>query len=187
MACRRVARAGWLADESLQMMDLLRVAVGLTALSLIGVGCVGGLAVGEDAPDFQVTDIRGRSVRLSELKGRVVLVNFWGTWCGPCRMEAPELVRLHERLGGQPFELVAIAVGDERDAVARFAREKRMAFPVALDTGQSLSYRVHAVPTSVLVDSQGRVAQVMRGYAPEVIDELEGTIKRLIDSAGSAS
>ena len=162
----------------------------LASLALMGVGlalgaCGGGLALGQAAPDFELTDLTGRKLRLGDLKGRVVLVNFWGTWCEPCRLEAPELVALYDRLSGRPFELVAIAVGDERDDALRFAQIKGMRFPVALDSGQSRLYRVRAFPTSIVIDPAGRVSHVLQGYAPESIALMEGVIERILDSGGS--
>lgn len=119
------------------------------------------------APPLNVTALNGARLRLRPLRGKVVLVNFWATWCGPCRMEIPELVRLQRKYAGR-LQVLGLSI-DTGDGIAsqveEFARGMGMNYPIAIasDAVQRRYGGVSAVPTSVLVDQQGRIEQVLEG------------------------
>jgi thiol-disulfide isomerase/thioredoxin len=110
------------------------------------------------APQFSLYDLSGNQVSLSDFRGRVVLLNFWATWCAPCRREIPSLERLYHMRKGEGFEIVA--VNSERASsskIASFVQQYQMSFPILLNPGQDVGsrYWIRAVPTSFLVDKKG--------------------------------
>lgn len=121
------------------------------------------LQLGGPAPDFELETLEGPPLRLSELRGQVVFVNFWATWCPPCREEAPALQRIYRELRYEGLEILAISIDapNDRDAVASFRDEYGLAFPILLDPDQSVhaAYGVTGVPETYLITPEGRVAE----------------------------
>lgn len=119
---------------------------------------------GKLAPDFLLPTLQGDTVRLSEFRGRWVLVNFWASWCGPCRSETPELQLLVER---EVDRVVVLGVNlqETPDAARRFVTEFAVMYPIALDRDGSVGqgYGVSALPVTFLVDPDGRIADIVRG------------------------
>ncbi len=118
-----------------------------------------GLEPGQIAPDFELAGLDGKPLRLSELRGRPVIVNFWATWCAPCRQEMPLLQETAERYGDQGLVVLGVDVGEDAAAVGNFARSLGVEFPILLDTTQHVSdrYRVYGLPTSFFIDREGVV------------------------------
>lgn len=116
--------------------------------------------------DFALPDLQERTIRLSDLRGQVVLVNFWATWCYPCRTEMPSMHALYQDYRPKGFEILAIA-SDVRgkDIVAPFIEEYRFTFPVLVDAQNVVGTRllVQGIPTSYLLDKQGRIAGLEMG------------------------
>lgn len=128
---------------------------------------------GELAPDFEVPMIDGERIKLSNLKGKKVLVNFWATWCPPCKEEMPELQRFYEEYGDQ-IKIIAInATGSERNeqAVRNFLEENDYTFPVGIDKNNKITdqYLAMTIPTSYFIGSDG-VIQVPRHVGPMTYD-----------------
>jgi len=114
------------------------------------------------APDFSLPRLGGdRFVDLESLRGKVVLVNFWATWCKPCEDEMPAMERLYRTLGGPDFELLAISVDDDRAAVEGFAQRLGLSFPILLDPEQqtAAAYQTFRFPESLLVGRDGVVVE----------------------------
>lgn len=113
-----------------------------------------------EGPDASGTSI-AESLALSDLEGRVVLVNFWATWCEPCESEMPAMERLYHALETEEFELLAVSIDAERAAVVAFQQEYQLSFPILLDRDQSVykAYQTMGVPESLLIDRQGRVVE----------------------------
>jgi peroxiredoxin len=109
--------------------------------------------------DFTLADVHGKSCGLRELRGKVVLLNFWATWCPPCRKEIPDLETLYQRFRSQGFVVLGIS-DDEPSKVRAFVREHAVTYPVLLDPGSKVnqSFQVDGIPKSFLYDRQGRVA-----------------------------
>jgi thiol-disulfide isomerase/thioredoxin len=124
---------------------------------------------GELARDFSLRDLDGSSVTLSDLRGKVVLINFWASWCGPCLIEIPHLVAFHAEHRDQGVEILAVNVLEDRQQVAAFAEKHGMTFPVLLDTRGSVTadYYVRAIPVSVFVDAEGVIGRVHIGLLTE--------------------
>lgn len=142
-----------------------------------------GLTVLTDKPkaqEFSLQDMDGKNWRLSELRGKVVLINFWATWCPPCRRELPSLERLWRLLGSENFVVLAIDVGEDADTVFAFtgALEPAPSFPVLLDRDSAVlrSWPVKGLPTTFVVDKAGRIVYRAVGGrnfdAPELVDQL---------------
>jgi len=116
-------------------------------------------AVPLKAPNFELRGLNGETRSKRDYRGRVVLLNFWASWCPPCREEFPSLERLQQTLGGRDFSVLAIAVADNETAVGRFLEGRRPAFDVLLDDERKTAadYRAAGVPVTYLLDRQGRL------------------------------
>lgn len=118
------------------------------------------------APDFTLRTTAGGNLRLQEQRGRVVMVNFWATWCGPCKIEMPHLVRLYEKYRASGFQLLGVNIDDDpRNAVAGAAK-LGITFPVLLDGDKRVAklYDLSTMPTTLLIDRDGTLRHVHRGY-----------------------
>ena len=122
---------------------------------------------GAQAPDFTVEMFDGTKVTLSELKGKVVLVNFWATWCPPCRNELARVEKeIIERFKGQEFVFLPISRGESKEKVAEFRNKMGYTFPMGLDTTQAIfkKYATNYIPRNFLVDRDGKVVKASVGY-----------------------
>lgn len=137
------------------------------------------------APEITVVSLSdGTPLKLSALKGKVVLLNFWATWCPPCREEMPSMMKLNTAMSGKPFQMVAVSIdeGGKQD-IESFFKQSGYNIPTYLDTDGSASklYGITGVPESFIIDKQGVVAKkVIGGLAwdsPEVLSFLEGLMK----------
>ena len=143
----------------------------LGGTALVGLLLVGGLVWMRGrtptlAPDFAVVDLSGKTVRLSALRGRVVLVNVWATWCPPCREEMPSMERLYKRLGGPDFELLAVSEDEGGiDGVRRFVKDLGVTFPVLYDPERQVGSRfgVWGYPETFVIDRSGYVVERVIG------------------------
>ena len=125
-------------------------------------------AKGEPAPDFRLSALDGSPWRLSELRGKVVLLNFWATWCGPCRKELPSLESLHQRFSKDG--LAVLGVSDEKaDEVLEFLAEKGITYPTLNDHNAEVFQRYHvtAIPTTLIIGPDGRLRKRIEGYTRE--------------------
>jgi thiol-disulfide isomerase/thioredoxin len=120
------------------------------------------------APAFSLASRAGGEVSLADLKGQVVMINFWASWCGPCRQEFPALDQIYAKYKPMGFTLVAINVETEKADAERFLGATPVSFPILFDPDNKVSgsYGVSAMPTTVLVDRQGRVRWQHRAYKP---------------------
>ena len=140
----------------------------IVALCLVGLFVAGRrtaqkpkvAASGNSAPDFTVTDIEGKKLSLSDYKGKVVLLNFWATWCTPCRAEIPAFVEMQQKNGPQGFQVIGISMDDEAKPVREFYQKLNMNYPVAVgDDKLAQSFGgVLGLPISFLIDREGRIA-----------------------------
>jgi thiol-disulfide isomerase/thioredoxin len=134
------------------------------------------------APNLDLPTLDGATARLEQLRGRVVLVNFWAVWCPPCRKEIPSMARLAEKLGGRPFAILAVNVGESPDDIRAFLKQVPVNFPILLDAdGENLKpWQVFAFPTSYVVDKQGRLRLGLFGSiewdAPETVAKLDALL-----------
>jgi peroxiredoxin len=142
--------------------------------------------VGAPAPAWtNVTALSGAPSSVASLKGKVALIDFWASWCGPCRLVAPRLNALKDRLGAQGLAVVGITT-DEAEVAALFAEKHRMRYPSVIDKDgeTSRAYGISGLPTMVLVDKRGIVRDVFVGFDPSGDARLEAAVKKLLAEPG---
>ncbi len=124
--------------------------------------------VGKPAPDFALRSLKGPSMRLSEHLGEVVIINFWATWCGPCRQEMPLLDELYGKYQLAGLILLSVNIDESAEPAIEMAQTLQVSYPVLFDTRKEVSraYEVSAMPVTVLVDRAGVVRYVSEGYKP---------------------
>ena len=146
----------------------VKIALGAAALGVLAAVGLARLGSGGPklAPDFVATDLRGQRVRLSALRGKVVLLNLWATWCPPCRDEMPSLERLYTRLRGRDFEVLAVSQDEDGQRVVEpMVRDMQLSFPVLIDPDRQVGerYGVWGYPESFVIDRNGYVAERVIG------------------------
>jgi cytochrome c biogenesis protein CcmG/thiol:disulfide interchange protein DsbE len=121
---------------------------------------------GEQAPSFTLTSLDGSKVSLADFKGKVVILDFWATWCPPCKREIPDFIALQTKYGAQGLQVVGVAVSDEESAVKKFVNDIGMNYPVLFGTpGVSAQYGgVESIPTTFVIDRDGRIRETFVGY-----------------------
>ncbi|MDX1934055.1 MAG: TlpA disulfide reductase family protein [Capsulimonadales bacterium] len=129
-----------------------------------------GASVGKPAPDFDVKTADGKSFRLADYRDKVVLVNLWATWCGPCRMEIPDLVKLQEELGPRGFVVLGLSADDSLELAGRFARDEKLNYPVALVTQEIMNGfgNPAGIPATFLINKSGKIVWEGQGVNPDV-------------------
>ena len=157
-------------------------------------GDTGGMVsplVGKPAPAFALEDLSGNMVSLSKYKGKALLINFWATWCGPCKLETPWLVDLRNQYASQGFEIIGVStddidrgdkekLGEEKKEIARFVEQMHMPYPVLIE-GDLLSKPyggLDAMPTSFFVDRTGKVVAAQMGITSK--DDIASNIRKAL-------
>lgn len=120
------------------------------------------------ARDFTARTLAGETVQLSQLKGQVVFLNFWATWCVPCKKEMPAMERVHQALQGQPFRMLAVNLQEGPEAIRRFVDEMELTFDIVLDPAGEITreYGVNNLPLTYLIDKQGMIVARALGERP---------------------
>lgn len=151
------------------------------AAALIAFSPTRVLAQEVKAPQFELKDVNGRTVRLRDYQGKVVLINFWATWCPPCRAEMPDLVRLQREYGKKGLQVIGITYPPEKlDRVRRFARSLKVNYPIILGTSQ-LKDRFSSdenLPLTIVIDRNGIVSDIIVGIL--LHEEFDEKIKPLL-------
>jgi peroxiredoxin len=147
-----------------------------------GVAAARPSTLADNAPDFTLRSADGPNVRLLEQRGRVVMVNFWATWCGPCRQEMPHLNRLYGKYRDAGFVLLAVNIDEDQAKAIALATRLGLRFPVLLDTDKKVSrlYDLSTMPSTVLIDRDGRMRYVHLGYRDGYEDTYETQIRELL-------
>ena len=158
-----------------------RVIVALLALILLGAlvvtGCSTtsqgatsiGLNVGNLAPDFTLTDLDGNQVTLSDFRGKAVFINFWATWCPPCRAEMPEIEAVYQAYKDRDVVVIGVDLNESVNEVRQYVEEGGYSWIFVIDTGLvSRNYRVTAIPTSFFLDKEGIIRDVSIGAMSRV-------------------
>jgi peroxiredoxin len=141
------------------------------------------IAPGAPAPDFTLKSLDGSpNLRLAEQRGRVVLVNFWATWCGPCKQEMPHLNRLYEKYRSAGFVLLGVNIDEDARKAAGAASGMGVRFPVLHDAAKGVTklYDVQSMPATVLIDRDGKVRYLHRGYQDGLEARYEQQIRELV-------
>jgi len=141
------------------------------------------IQVGDEAPDFTVNMLDGRTIKLSELRGKVVMVCFWATWCPPCRQELAHLQEgVIDQFAGKEFVVLPISRGEGRDVVEKFITDNGYKFAVGLDPDQSI-YRLYAtnfIPRTFIVGKDGKVVYRVAGYDEKSAEEVNAAIAKAL-------
>jgi len=157
---------------------------GSALLVAVFVGAGGALAaaVGEKAPSFVLSTAADEAISLDRLRGQVVYVDFWASWCGPCRRSFPWMNELQQRYRNSGVTIIAINVDTKREDAERFLRQYPAIFAVVYDAAGATprAYDVKAMPSSYLVDREGRIAAIEQGFLDERRSALEDKIRSLL-------
>lgn len=135
----------------------------------------------EPAKDFEAKNLEGGVVRLSDLEGKVVLVNFWGIWCKSCRQEIPHLNALDREWREKGLVILGADYGDAPEDLGPFAKELEMSYPILVDDSLAELYEVLVYPTSVVIDRKGLIRMRVEGYREEMFEEMKALIGKLIE------
>jgi peroxiredoxin len=169
-------------------MKLLKTLIGMLALApgmlivMVPALAADTLRIGAPAPAFQLNSNGGKPISLASLKGQVVLVNFWATWCGPCRKEMPILEQLNKQYGRRGVTLIGVNVEPDASAVTDWLRSTPVSFPILFDVEGKVSslYQVEGMPNTVILDRKGTVRYIHRGYQAGAENEYQDQIRALI-------
>lgn len=164
------------------MIRLKKFVLGALFTVLAATSLASSDMVGQAAPDFALKSSSGENLRLSEYRGDVVMINFWATWCGPCRQEMPLLDDLYAKYQRVGFTLLGVNIDDDSRRAVKMIEELGVNFPVLFDESKSVSklYKVEAMPVTVLVDKEGIVRHVHHGYKPGYEDKYLTEIRALL-------
>ncbi len=137
---------------------------------------------GQSAPNFNVISMTGQTISMDNYRGYVLIVDFFATWCQPCRQSIPHLVEMNRTYGRQGLQILGLSVNEGgEDAVKAFADEFRVNYPLALaGDSTTVDFGVRSVPVMYLIDKKGKVAEIYRGFSGEIARSLEQSIKRLL-------
>jgi len=157
-----------------------RYAMGLAAL-LIGMSAAADID-NSAAPDFTLKSESGENLRLSEFRGEVVMINFWASWCGPCRQEMPLLDELYSQYKPMGFTILGVNVEEDSSKAKQMLDESPVNFPVLFDNQSEVSklYNVVAMPSTVLVDRDGNIRYLHQGYKPGFEEAYQQQVRALI-------
>lgn len=162
----------------------LRQWCAMLSLSIaLAIGAVASTGLsGQQAPDFALKNAAGENIRLTDLRGDVVMINFWATWCGPCRQEMPLLDEMHQRYSRVGFSLLGVNIDDDPKRAIEMIGDLGVSFPVVFDSDKTVSeqYDVSAMPVTILLDREGVVRHVHYGYKPGYEDTYVQQIRELI-------
>ncbi len=139
-------------------------------------------ASADPAPDFTLQSSTGENVRLAEQRGQVVMLNFWASWCGPCRQEMPLLDAMYKRYSSAGFQFYGVNVEEDNTDAKKLLKELGVTFPVLFDPESKASklYNVDAMPTTVVIDKKGEIRFVNRGYKPGDENKYRDQVRELI-------
>jgi thiol-disulfide isomerase/thioredoxin len=134
------------------------------------------------APNFTLQTLDGQEVTLSHLKGKVILLDFWATWCGPCRESIPHLIQLYKTYQKDGLEVIGMNVEKgEMDAVRRFVKSMDIPYPITLSPDDvQRDYRVSGLPTTIFIDKQGRIREKMVGFTSEIAKQTTARVVTLL-------
>lgn len=136
---------------------------------------------GKKAPEFKLDQFKGKPVSLADLKGKVVILDFWATWCGPCRMGLPHLDKVYKDKKGDGLKAFAVNLREEKGEVEQFVKQTGLSVPILMDTEGKVAeqYGVEGIPQTVVIGKDGKIRKIFVGYS----DQLEDEVRSLIDKA----
>ena len=137
---------------------------------------------GKVAPAFKLTDLDGKQVSSADIKGSVAVLDFWATWCGPCRESLPHIAEIYDQMKGAGLKVYAVNVQEEKEDVQKFVQQTKLTVPVLLDgEGKATeAYLAHGIPETVLIGRDGKIRKVIIGYSPEAATELAAAVQKAL-------
>ena len=150
--------------------------------SLLLISTANSASIQGKAPNFTLKSNTGKNIKLSELRGQVVLLNFWASWCGPCRQEMPLLEKLQQRYSALGFTVLGVNVEEDSSKAKTLLKDIRVSFPILYDTQNTVSkqYKVSAMPSTVMIDRDGNMRYLHKGYKPGDEAQYKKWVKQLI-------
>jgi len=168
-------------------MDACAACRRLLALVLLALAPYAGAAEvrpwgGGPTPPLELKDLAGATHRLEDYRGKVVLLNFWATWCAPCLSEMPSIERLKKRLAGRPFVVLAVNVDEPESRIAKFLQQTPLDFPVLPDPGARItkSWKVRILPATFLVGRDGRIRYTVTGELDWANEQVVSLVAELL-------
>lgn len=154
----------------------------LVIVTLLPAQLLAALRVGQTAPNFKVITTSGQPVSLDNYRGYVLAMDFFTTWCPPCKASIPHLVEMNRKYGKQGLQILGQSMDEDGErAVKAFIAEYRINYPVALAPEQiQLDYGIVSVPVMYIIDKKGKVAEVYRGFSDEIGHSMENLVKKLL-------
>jgi len=154
----------------------------LSVGAVLVAGFISTNSLADPAPDFTLLSSTGENVRLAEQRGQVVMLNFWASWCGPCRKEMPLLDDMSKRYSAAGFILYGVNVEEDNTDAKKLIKELGVSFPILYDTESKASslYNVDAMPTTVVIDKKGEIRYINRGYKAGDENKYRDQIRELI-------
>ena len=167
--------------KTIKTKNISLIIIALLCLFPVGVLIASSDLLGKTAPDFTLRSDQGDNKKLSEYRGKVVLINFWASWCGPCQQELPKLSELRSLHDEYDFELLAINIDEEPEKALRLANKLGIDFPILFDEEKQVSkmYDIDAMPMTILIDRNGDVRYMHRGYKESYLSLYQQQIKQL--------
>lgn len=137
---------------------------------------------GQPAPAFKVVTTSGQPVSMDNYRGHVLVVDFFATWCQPCQMSIPRLVKMNQKYGKQGLQILGMSADEDGERVVTpFAAEHHINYPIAL-AGDAVTdaFGVRSIPVMIVIDKKGRVAEVFRGFSEDIADSMEALVRKLL-------
>lgn len=140
------------------------------------------ISPGQPAPEFTLKSLKDKNLSLKELRGQVVMINFWATWCGPCRQEIPALNTLYEKYRDTGFVLLGVNVDSESANAIQMVSRLKATYPILFDADKraSVLYQVSAMPTTILIDRDGKIRYTQKGYVTGIENKYQAQIRELL-------
>ncbi len=144
--------------------------------------CV-SLSCAEVSYDFTLKDLDGRQVSLSDYKGKVVFLDFWATWCPPCRASIPQIEKMYQEFyEDEDFVVLGINMQEDKDTIEKFIKNNEINYPVLLSDNKVISnYKIRSIPAFFVIDRDGEVYKKYTGYGPGMEENWKSDIKKLLD------
>jgi len=153
-------------------------------LLLVSLFCLTTFSCAASAPNFTLESLSGKKLALTDFRGKVVIMDFWASWCGPCRMAMPELKKLYEKYHTKGLEVLSLNQGESKNEAERFMKSENYPFTVLLDYKGEVGrmYKVSGIPAFFLLDKQGNVVMKEVGFDYGMADKLSPQIEKLLNA-----
>lgn len=170
-----------------KLLPLALVASLLSALLLPSDAAAAKVKVGSPSPQISLTTLTGQTVTSADLKGKVVLLDFWATWCKPCVMAIPELKALNEEMKGEPFVMISLSADQKKATLEKFVEKNGMTWPQHWDRKMEViasTFGISTFPTYIVLDAEGKVVLHQDGWGPKVTDQkVRAAVRKALDQA----